>query len=177
MCGGTSTPTTAFRIGVDGNTAPLAQASPTLPQPVFPGVNDITAGAGEALDPRFRPNVVDSFDFTVQRQLSNKLSLEVGYIGRRITHEYQPINVNSVPYMMTLGGQTFAKAYANTVMQYCGGLAGLAGSGCAANAAAVTPQPFFEAALAGTGYCTGFANCTQAVVANEGSAGSGNLTN
>ncbi len=175
VCGGTSTPTTAFRVGVDGNTAPLAQAAPTLPQPVFPGINDITAGAGEALDPRFRPNVVDSFDFTVQRQLSNKFSLELGYIGRRITHEYQPINVNSVPYMMTKGGQTFAKAYANTMLQYCGGIAGLAGSNCAANAAAVTPQPFFEAALAGTGYCTGFANCTQAVVANEGSAGTGNL--
>ena len=174
-CGGTSTATTAFRIGVDGNTAPLAAAAPTLPQPYFPGISGPTAGAGEALDPNFRPNVVDSLDFTVQRQLSNKFSLELGYIGRRITHEYQPINVNAVPYMMTLGGQTFAKAYANTMLQYCGGLAGLAGSGCAANAAAVKPQPFFETALAGTGYCTGFANCTQAVVANEGAAGTGNL--
>jgi hypothetical protein len=36
----------------------------------------------------------------------------VGYIGRRITHEYQPVNINAVPYMMTLGGQSFAKAYA-----------------------------------------------------------------
>ena len=79
------------------------------------------------MDPNFRPNVVDSFDFTIQRQLSNKITLEVGYIGRRITHEYQPINVNSVPYMMTMGGQTFAKAYANTMLQYCGGIAGLAG--------------------------------------------------
>jgi hypothetical protein len=32
----------------------------------------------------------------------------------------------------------------------------------------VTPQPFFETALAGTGYCTGFASCTQAVASNEG---------
>ena len=45
------------------------------------------------------------------------------------------------------------------------------------NAAAVAPQPFFEAALAGTGYCNGFANCTQAVIANEGLNGTGNLTN
>ena len=36
----------------------------------------------------------------------------------------------------------------------------------------VTPQPFFETALAGTGYCTGYASCTAAVVANE----FGNLT-
>ena len=27
-----------------------------------------------------------------------------------------PINLNAVPYMMTMGGQTFAKAYANTVI-------------------------------------------------------------
>jgi hypothetical protein len=102
--------------------------------------------------------------------------MEVGYIGRRIQHEYQPININAVPYMMTKGGQRFDKAYANVVLQYCGGIAGLAGSGCAATPGAVTPQPFFESALAGTGYCTGFTSCTAAVVANEGANGTGNLT-
>ncbi len=173
---GASDANTAFRIGVDGMTAPLAAASPTLPQPDFPGVNAVAAGAGEGLDPHFRPNVVDSFDFTIQRQLSRKVTMEFGYIGRRVTHEYQPINVNAVPYMMTLGGQRFDKAYAALVTQYCGGNAGLAGGNCAANAAAVTPQPFFETALAGTGYCTGFANCTQAVAANEGATGSNNLS-
>jgi hypothetical protein len=169
-------PMNAFRIGVNGLVAPIPAATPTLPQPLYPGINGIAAGAGEALDPHFRPNVVDSFDVTIQRQLHRGVTLEVGYIGRRIQHEYQPININAVPYMMTVGGQRFDKAYANTVLQYCGGIAGLAGGGCAANAGAVTPQPFFEAALAGTGYCTGFANCTQAVVANEGANGTGNLT-
>jgi hypothetical protein len=38
---------------------------------------------------------------------------------------------------------------------------------CGASIPAVTPQPFFEAALAGTGYCTGFSSCTAAVVKNE----------
>src|SRR6266480_2004893 len=106
------TPANAFRIGTDGNVAPVALPSQTLPQPTCPGVNSVSAAAGEALDTHFRPNVVDSFDFTIQRQLSNKILLEVGYIGRRITHEYQPININAVPYMMTLGGQSFAQAYA-----------------------------------------------------------------
>jgi Carboxypeptidase regulatory-like domain len=178
-CTGSGTgasPATAFRIGTDGLTAPLPAASPNLPQPLFPGINDVAAGAGEALDPHFRPNVIDSFDFTIQRQLSRKFLVELGYIGRRITHEYQPININAVPYMMTLGGQRFDKAYANLVLQYCGGIAGLAGGGCAANAAVVTPQPFFEAALAGTGYCNGFTSCTAAVAANEGASGTGNLT-
>ncbi|HKS66704.1 MAG TPA: carboxypeptidase-like regulatory domain-containing protein [Candidatus Acidoferrales bacterium] len=154
----------AFRIGIDGPTAPLAAAAPTLPQPDFPGINAAAAGAGEALDPNFRPNAVDSFDLTIQRQFGPKLMLEVGYIGRRITHEYQPININAVPYMMTLGGQTFAQAYAavETAM------------GCTTSAAAcganptptVASQPFFEAALAGTGYCTP-GTCTSTVVANE----------
>jgi len=167
-----NTPSTAFRIGVDGLTAPLQQASPTLPQPYFPGVNGISSATASVLDPNFRPNQVDSFDLTIQRQLSHKVTLELGYIGRRITHEYQPINLNAVPYMMTQGGQQFAQAYKNVVLQYCGGIAGLAGGGCAKNASAVTKQPFFEAAMTPS-YCAGFANCTAAVVANEG----GNLAN
>ena len=101
--------------------------------------------------------------------------MEMGYIGRRIHNEYLAININAVPYMMTLGGQRFDKAYANMVLQYCGGINGLRGGGCANNAAAVTPQPFFETALRGTGYCNGYANCTQAVVANEGVNGTGNI--
>ena len=107
---------------------------------------------------------------TIQRQLSRKVTLELGYIGRRITHEYQPVNLNSVPYMMTQGGQQFSQAYKNVVLQYCGGIAGLAGGGCASTAGAVTPQPFFESALGGlsSNYCAGFSSCTAAVVANEG---------
>ena len=111
----------------------LPQATPTLPQPDFPGYNAIAAGAGEGLDPHFRPNVIDSFDFTIQRQLSRRVTMELGYIGRRITHEYLPLDINAVPYMMTKGGQTFSNAYANVVQQYCGGLAGMGGGNCAGN--------------------------------------------
>jgi len=179
--------TEAFRVGsatstAGGPTVPLvSNVSTTLPQPVYPGFNNTFSSDPEALDPNFRANAIDSFDFTIQRQISRRVTLEVGYIGRRITHEYQPVELNPVPYMMTLGGQQFKQAYANTVLQYCNGLAGLAGGGCGGsggpNPGAVTAQPFFETALKGTGYCTGFANCTQAVVANEGANGTGNLTN
>ncbi|HUK24811.1 MAG TPA: hypothetical protein VLV49_09535, partial [Terriglobales bacterium] len=159
---------TAFRIGVDGNTAPLAAASPTLPQPLYPGVNNVAAAAGEALDPHFRPNSVDSFDFTIQHQFNSKITLEVGAISRWIHNEYQPININAVPYMMTLGGQAFSAAYAN--VEKAMGCATSAAT-CAANAAAsvvptVAPQPFFETALAGTGYCSP-GNCTATVINNE----------
>jgi Carboxypeptidase regulatory-like domain len=161
---GPTTPTagTAFRIGVDGNTAPIPAATPTLPQPIFPGFNNVAAAAGEGFDTNFRPNAIDSFDLTIQRQLSPKLILEVGYIGRRITHEYQPVNINAVPYMMTLGGQTFASAYA-AVENALGCTTSFVQ--CGANPGAVVPvQPFFEAALSGTGYCNGFSSCTAAVV-------------
>jgi hypothetical protein len=179
----------AFRVGTDGNNAPIPAASPTLPQPTFPGFNSVAAGAGEALDPHFRPNVVDSFDLTIQRQFGNKFILELGYIGRRITHEYQPININAVPYMMTLGGQQFAKAYA-AVETGLGCATSFAACGAAipsnANAAlqkteriayanGFTPQPFFEAAM-NPAYCAGFSSCTAAVVYNEGIAKS-NLLN
>ena len=97
-----------------------------------------------------------------------------------INNEYLPINLNAVPYMITKGGQTFAKAYANTVIGYCGNgnINNLGGGNCIANANAVAPQPIFEAALSGTGYCNGFANCTQAVIAKEGigANGTGNLS-
>ena len=184
LCGTTrSDPNSVFRVGTDGLVAPLQTTTQTLPQPFYPGVNGAAAGAPEALDPNFRPDSVQSFTFSVARQLNNKMSLEVGYIGRIIHHEYQAINLNAVPYMMTLGGQTFAKAYANLVLQYCGGIAGLAGSGCGGQNANVntnvTPQPFFEAALKGTGYCNGYASCTQAVADNEGLGtlgGAGNAT-
>jgi len=170
---GGSTPATSFRIGptasgFGGLVAPLPAGSPTLPQPDYPGINAIAAGAGSATDINLRPSMNQQYDLTIQRQLNNKVSLEIGYIGRHITHEFQPVNVNAVPYMMTLGGQRFDKAYGQMVLQYCGGDKGMAGGNCAGNVGAVTAQPFFETALAGSGYCTGFVNCTQAVATREG---------
>lgn len=179
-CGGTSSPSTAFRIGptasgFDGTTAPLPSALPTLPQPVIPGVNADAAGSSEALDPHFRPSMSHQFDLTVQRQINSKTSIEFGYIGRKYTHDLQAININAVPYMMTLGGQTFAKAFGQMAWQYCAGATypsnqqALAGGNCVGNLAAVTDQPFFQAAL-NPAYCAiAGGNCAQAVAMNEGS--------
>jgi hypothetical protein len=178
---GPATPTadTAFRIGIDGNTAPLPAASPTLPQPIYPGFNNVAAAAGEGFDPNFRPNVIDSFDLTVQRQLGPKMLLEVGYIGRVIHDEYQPVNINAVPYMMTMGGETFAQAYA-AVETAMGCASANAEANCGATVPTVAPQPFFETALAGTGYCTGFSSCTAAVVSQTNpntASGTGEFAN
>jgi hypothetical protein len=175
---GSSNPTdsTAFRIGVDGNTAPLAVATQTLPQPLYPGYNGAATATSATLDPSFRPNDADSFNLTVQRQINRKMLIEVGYIGRIIHHEFQPISLNTVPYMMSLGGQSFASAYAAAETAFgCATSAGLCSATTTAATAktpvypAVSPQAFFETALAGTGYCNGYANCTTAVVHKEAS--------
>ncbi len=188
-CGPTNpTVANAFRIGVDGNAAPLPAAAPTAPQPIYPGVNFAEGSANEGMDPSFRPNVLDSFDLTVQRQIGQKMVLQVGYIGRIIHHEYQPVNLNAVPYMMSVGGQQFQNAYANLERALgCATSAGACGasvpsptlSGGAPNPAydsfinSIAKQPFFESAMAGTGACSGtissgsgtpYASCTAAVL-------------
>ena len=153
---GKVTPATAFRIGVDGLTAPLPAVSQTLPQPYYPAIGgNAQAADGSVLDPNFQPNRSDQFDFTIQRSLGNNMSIELGYIGRIISKEYQGIDINAVPTMTTLNGQSFANAYANTYL--------------AVNAGATPqPQPFFEAAMGGhtSAYCVNFHNCTEAVASN-----------
>ncbi|MEI9980241.1 MAG: carboxypeptidase-like regulatory domain-containing protein [Edaphobacter sp.] len=175
------TDSTAFRIGVDGNMAPLTAATQTLPQPLYPGYNGAATASSDTLDPNFRPNVADTFNLTVQRQLTRKMLIEVGYIGRIIHNEFQPINLNTVPYMMSQGGQSFASAYAAVETAWgCATSAGLCSNTTTAATSGigtpkmkvyptVSPQAFFETALANTGYCTGYTNCTTAVVHKEAS--------
>ena len=158
QCLGTGgvTPATAFRIGTDGLTAPIPTPSTTLPQPSYPGINGSTAaGAASVLDPSFRPAATYNFNVSIQREIRPKILFEIGYIGRIITHEWMQRDINAVPTMMTLGGQSFASAYAATYF---------------AVAAGGTPaaQPFFESALGGanSAFCKGFSSCTAAVVAN-----------
>ena len=177
-CGSVNpTDSTAFRIGVDGNSAPLAAATQTLPQPLYPGYNGAATATSATLDPSFRPNDADSFNLTVQRQITRKMLIEVGYIGRIIHHEFEPLNINTVPYMMSQGGQSFASAYAAVETAWgCATSAGLcshnttlATTGTTKIYPAVAPQAFFETSLAPTGYCAGYANCTTAVVQKEAS--------
>jgi hypothetical protein len=100
---------------------------------------------------------------TIQRQVSQKMSLEVGYVGRLIRNEMLSRNLDTVPYMTTLGGQTFADAYAKTYFPVA------ATSGALTNGFVTTAQPFFESALGGPNgaYCQGYANCTSAVAAKN----------
>lgn len=189
-CGTSANVGNAYRVGVDGNAAPLPSALPTLPQPAYPGYNTSAGAADEGMDPTFRPNDIDSFDLTIQRQVGQKSLLEIGYIGRLIHHEYQPVNLNAVPYMMSQGGQQFQNAYAaiegalgcTKSIGACGAGVPPATIGGAPNPAyasfinSIAQQPFFEASLKGSGFCNGtmsngssvpYASCTAAVLDNE----------
>ena len=191
-CGSASTVSNAFRIGPDGLVAPLAAPTATLPQPYLPGktqvVNGVTfnnpaAGDATVLDPDYKPERVHSFNFTIQRSVGRKMFFEVGYIGKVASNIFEEIDIDSVPYMMTLGGQKFSDAFANVWRSLCtpGGGGGCTAvdatqvSGTSAQKAAalqaliatVPNQAFFEAALGGTGsaFC-GALSCTQALLRN-----------
>jgi len=160
-------PSSVFRIGVDGNSVPLPSVSKDLAQPYLPGVGG-NAGASDVtfLDPKYRPERTDNVTVTVQRQLTNSMSLEVGYVGRIIRNELEALNLDAVPYMTTLGGQTFASAYAATYFAVS------PTSGTLPNSFTMGAQPFFESALGGanSAYCTGYANCTSAVAVKNSTA-------
>ena len=163
--------TTAYRFGPDG-TSPVLTNS-TLPsklaQPYHPGFDGPGVSIASPVDPSMRPNDVDTFNLSIQRQVNRKMLVEVGYIGRLIHHEYIMQNPNVIPYMMSLGGQSFASAYLAVEGAFgCTTSASL----CAKSATptnSVSVQPFFESALGGTGYCTGYSSCTAAVVAKQAS--------
>jgi Carboxypeptidase regulatory-like domain len=180
-CGTSNNLGNVFRIGPDGLVAPLSSPTQTLPQPFLPGVvqNGVlnaVAGDSTVLDPDYKPEKVNSFDFTIQRQVSRNISFEVGYMGKLATNIFQQVDIDAVPYMTTLGGQSFANAFGNIWKALCSpGAGGRCSQIDKANPlsaliASVPAQPFFEAALGGAGsaYCTGFANCTQALLNQSG---------
>ncbi len=151
-CAGASgvDPSNAYRIGVDGGNPYLPSASPTLAQPFFPGANgNATASDTSALDPNYKPQRTDNFTISIQRQITSKSILEVGYIGRILKNETLATNLDAVPYMMTLGGQQFSQAYADMYFALANGT----------NPANIAAQPFIEAALGGANSAT----CSTAV--------------
>jgi len=166
------TDTTAYRFGVDGTSPTLAAAAPpaTLPQPYHPGFDGPGVALASPVDPSLRPNDVDTFNLSIQRQVGHKMLVEVGYIGRLIHHEYIMKNPNPVPYMMSLGGQTFEAAWiAIETALGCTTSASLCSTSTAPTGTAVPVQQFFEAALGGasSSYCSAYASCTAAVLAKQ----------
>ena len=152
-------PTTAFRIGTDGMSAPLPAVDQVLAQPYFPGIGG-NAPLGETwiMDSKLIPPRTDQFTFSIQRQVGSRSTIEIGYIGMISRNEQWRAELNAVPYMTTLNGQNFASAFANVYQAVSSGQA-------------VSSQPFFESAMGGaqSPYCRGFANCTAAVASKQSS--------
>ncbi len=147
-CGGSKTdPSTAFRIGVDGSSIPLPSLA-AVTGAIIPGSD---AGFGpanspyEILDFRIDPKRKTGVDYTatlsLERQLPGKSLLEIGYVGRWAHHLYGAGDMQQVPYMLKLGGQTFAAAYDNIAKALRAGQP-------------VAAQPFWEAALGPGGTAT-----------------------
>jgi hypothetical protein len=160
-CNAGLTPAQVFRVGVDcpagpSCIAPLPPPTQNLPQPWFPGVNDVATGSGETFDANFKPNKSNEYTLSFQHQFGSRILAEAGYIGRKITNESEYYSLTAVPYMMTLGGQSFANAWKEVMVA----------TNYGTNTASIPLQPFFEAALK-PGYCAGFANCTTAFVMNN----------
>jgi len=185
--GGTSTtPSNAFRLGVDGTSGPFPVVQQALPIPAEPGINSPAGSNISFLDNNWRPGANNGVSISIQRELPDNMLVEVAYVGKWSTHLYQGLDLNNVPWMMTKGGQSFAKAYASVWTADHGGTM-------------ASTQPFFENSLPAnylnttnsliTSYnatsagksaplplCTTF---TCAVQTNEGGGpiGTGNITN
>lgn len=170
------TDSTAYRIGarsagLDGLSPTLAGAAlpSTLAQPYRPGFDGPGVQIASPVDPTVRPSDVDTFNFSIQRQIGRKMLLEAGYIGRLIHNDYIMLNPNAVPYQMSLGGQSFESAY--VAIETAFGCT-VSASQCAKSTTptnTIAAQPFFEAALGGAGspYCAGFRSCTAALVSKQ----------
>ncbi len=98
------TESTAYRFGatsagLDGTSPALTNAAlpAKLTQPYHPGFDGPGVSIASPVDPSMRPNDVDTFNFSIQRQINNKMLVEVGYIGRLIHHEYIMQNPNVIP--------------------------------------------------------------------------------
>jgi hypothetical protein len=165
--GGTN-PGTAFRIGTNGSAVPLPAITALTNIPLIPGTSAVP-NATQAyvpstyqMDPQYKPGRNQDFDFTLQRALSSTTTLEMGYIGHIAHGLYSPVQLNQVPYFMTYGGQTFATAFDVVATALRAGTP----------AGSIAPQPFFEAALAGSAICSGQTSCTAGLIKSY----SGNFT-
>ena len=177
---GTSNPSNAFRITTDGTTVPLPSLA-AIPsgQPVIPGTNSPFELLDFRINSKRKIGYADTFDLTYQRNLGRNTLLEVGYVGNYAKKLYQGFALQQVPYMYTLGGQSFAKAWSTVAQTLIANLPAVnAGT---FNISTIPNQPFFEGfgtanALPCIPGSTTGNSCTQFVINNFGDGLSGFTT-
>lgn len=153
---GTTDPTNAFRIGVDGSSVPVP-APQALPIPWTPTPTTGAEGSSPlflsgALDPYAKPAHSHAIDLTIQRALPGHLTFEIGYIGRFSRNLPQGESLGAPDFMMkdAKSGQTLAQAFdAISLYERCvdGGVPGNVSGGHYSNGTpcgTLAPQPFFE---------------------------------
>jgi Carboxypeptidase regulatory-like domain len=175
-------PTSAFRIGFDGNNVPVPPAT-AKSIPFVPGNHEGLFLSGP-FDPYAVPAHAHNISFSIQRALPGKMLMEIGYIGKFSRNLPQGIALNA-PYYLTkdaISGQTYAQAFDCLGLELRK-LAAPSGLNCNTPAGAttatsgVTVQPFFENIM-GASNCMAakggpFSSCTALVAKN----GSTDLTN
>lgn len=172
---GATDPTSAFRLGFDGNSVPVPPATAQA-IPFIPG-NHFGLFLSGPFDPYAVPAHAHNVSFSIQRALPGKMLMEIGYIGKFSRNLPQGISLNA-PYYLTkdaISGQTYAQAFDCLALE-TRKLAGPSGLSCNTPAgtttatSGITIQPFFENIM-GTSNCTAakgaFSNCT-ALVASKG---------
>jgi hypothetical protein len=153
-----SDPTTALRIGTDATVIPMPALN-SIPSgdPLIPGDNSPFETLDFRIDPKRKVGYAHTFDLTVQRQLPGNMMLEVGYVGNYAKRLYNGYALSAVPYMYTLGGQSFAEAFSNIANA-------MRNNGTSAGAIAAIPdQAFLETLMGGAAACGG--SCTQQAIA------------
>ncbi|HYR82953.1 MAG TPA: carboxypeptidase-like regulatory domain-containing protein, partial [Terriglobia bacterium] len=132
-CANSSNPTDAYRIGIDG--PGIVPAAPAVSSPLVVGTPYGETFAYQP-DPIIGTGHAHHIDFTIQRQLSSTMIVEVGYVGTIARNMREVNDITSAPYFYKdkASGQTFAAAYDNVANQLRAGTL----------PSAVTPQPWFE---------------------------------
>jgi len=168
-CAGTggADPSTSFRIGTDGTVVPIpALKTIASGQPLIPGLNSPYETLDFRIDPKRKVGYAHTFNLTLQRELRGNMLLEVGYVGNYANNLYQGYALQQVPYMYTLGGQSFAKAFSNIANALRNGTA----------PSAIPNQAFLEAVGAQNSSVKCGGSCTQFFINNFGD-GLGGFTN
>jgi hypothetical protein len=154
-----------FRVGVDG-TIPTPALPGALASPIVPSV-PLSETLSFQNDPNFKNGRAHMVDFTIQRSLPGRMTLEIGYVGRFGRNLAGSINFNSSPYMFkdNASGQIFAQAFDAVASQLRAGVSPLLSNGTANPAFQV--QPWFENQLPGFGAACGAGISSTACLASN----------
>jgi hypothetical protein len=160
---GPTTPATAYRIGVDGPTAPIP--TPTAEPIPYVIPTSPSQFLTAALNPYATPAHAHNVNVDIQRSLPWDMVMEVGYIGKFSRNLPQGQSLND-PYYLSkdaISGQTLAQAFAGVATAVQQGKP-------------IPTEPWFENQLGGTAKCTGAAttlgltgvtNCSTLVAAAD----------